>query len=897
MHRVLSPVLALLLLGSLCRPAAAQERKVVLQLCWDHQFQFAGYYAALWRGYYKDAGLDVEIRPALLPGMRFLQPPREVAEGRADFGVGEANILVAIDQGAPLVILASIFQHSGVEVYARSESNLVSVAQLRDMRIMRRKGDLGEAQLLAVLKAEGLKPSDFTFVSLNKDKPSARCLKDGDIEAILGFNLSTPYLLDKAGVQWTRLRPSMYGVDFYGDSLFTSRKLLRQDPDMVQRFVDASIKGWKYALTHQAEIIGGIVDFFPERIFPPKDDLLTFNRYQAREVMRLCDVNYQEVGHINPERWHQMNNYLRDTNVVENDLDMQSVLYIPKVWKELADQRFHRNLLIVIVAAVGLGSLAVFWGASMRRLVRLRTRELVAINERLTNEVVERTRIQEELRLSEMSYRTIFESTATPLILVGEDGTVLKANNQFGRLVGCTRAEIEGKRRWFDFFLGEFASIVRETHRRMRLGLGGVYRGMEVEMVDRQGDIRHIHLSTALVPGTTQGLASHLDITGRRMAEEALRRSEKLYRTITENFPGGILLLDAESRIIAANDTMRRWFQDVEFDRSILCFHLMGRDSICPDCPCREALEHSETRTAVKEMEVQGRSRVFKLIVCPISMGRNAPGQVMVIYTDITEEVRVNERMQQLSRTDLVATMGSGIAHEVNQPLNALKLWVTGLAMLLERDGAVAPELMGKQLGKIRMAADRIADVVNHMRKLIRQDDEAHVEAVDLDETVNRALGLMRAKLAHHGVSLELRLCGESPWIMANPIQLEQVIINLVANAVDAHDTHDRRDKLVEISTTVDMDVARLLVEDNGPGFRGNEERIFDPFFTTKEVGEGMGLGLSLVQAFVASWGGGMRAYVSRGHGGAAMDVELRKARETMSGGDAGGPKHDRKGS
>ena len=95
--------------------------KVTLQLRWDHQFQFAGYYAAKWQGFYDEAGLDVLIKSAVTPE-GILSAVKEVGEGRADFGIGAADILKAKDEGAPLVLVASIFQHSAAGFYTRKET-------------------------------------------------------------------------------------------------------------------------------------------------------------------------------------------------------------------------------------------------------------------------------------------------------------------------------------------------------------------------------------------------------------------------------------------------------------------------------------------------------------------------------------------------------------------------------------------------------------------------------------------------------------------------------------------------------------------------------------------------------------------------------------------------------
>lgn len=1128
----LAPILALLLLGAWVVPVAAGD-SVVLQLCWDHQFQFAGYYAAKWQGYYAEAGLDVELRPALQKDFTFLNPTEEVADGRAHFGVGEANILVARDKGLPLVILASIFQHSGVELYARLDVNLESPAQLAGMRILRRQGDLGEVQMQAMLQTEGLDPTGLTFVPMRKEKSSAASLRDGDIDVILGFSLTTPYLLEKAGLRATKLRPSMYGIDFYGDSLFTTESMVRQNQDLVQRFVKASVKGWRYALGNPREVAQRIASELP-RIFPPTDDVAHFNFFQSDGVIKLCDYQHSEIGHINPERWALMAGYLRQAGVVSGELDMDKIIYDPARWKEIADTRFHKALYFGLAALVGMAALIGVWAFSLRRVVALRTVELVDANTSLRREVSERTRVEDELRVSEAFYRTIFETTGTPLVIIEEDATITRSNSEFSKLVGYSREEIEGRMRWPEFFHGRFKEAMLSYHRLLRLEPGKAPRCYDAELTDRRGDLRYVYVTTELIPGATQSVAAHLDITGRKLVEDALRRSEERYRaifenapagifrtsldgryqeanpelaaiygydsprdlmdsvtdiarqiyvdpadrarvlaileergevnhiescrrrkdgseiwvsssaravrdsvgnlshvegfviditprkraetalreseaqkqaildasvdvvmlvdksmrivwanqmagqvlglrpleligqqchqafrdldspcaecsclkalesgriehatmycpegskvgesywedygvpltdeageilgaikiarnvteskkaemalresearyrTITENFPGGILLMDRDFTVLAANSTMRAWFRNVDFSRGVKCYSLRGRDEQCQGCPSAQVLAEGKVQTTVKDFEIGGQTRVFKIIACPTPGSAQDVEHIMVIYSDITEESKLNERLKNASRADLVATMGSGIAHEVNQPLNALKLWVTGLIMLMEREKQVSREVLTEQLGKIQMAADRIANVIDHMRMLIRLGDKAHTEPTDLNAAVNSSLGLVSAKLAHHGVALSLALDPARPMVVANPIQLEQVIINLVANALDSHDTHNGKDKRISISTRKGAGMARLVVEDNGPGFREDVGRIFDPFYTTKRVGEGMGLGLSLVQAFITSWGGEITAQAPGGRRkGARMVAELALA-------------------
>ena len=121
--------MTLLALGSII-PAAAQD-KVVLHLIWEHQFQFAGFYAADWQGYYRDAGIEVEIRTAVTPERKIIQGLPEVAEGRADFTMGGANILVRRDKGDDLVVVATLFQRSPVAFYALRDRPFVTRRSFR----------------------------------------------------------------------------------------------------------------------------------------------------------------------------------------------------------------------------------------------------------------------------------------------------------------------------------------------------------------------------------------------------------------------------------------------------------------------------------------------------------------------------------------------------------------------------------------------------------------------------------------------------------------------------------------------------------------------------------------------------------------------------------------------
>lgn len=368
--------LAFLLAPNLTR---AQD-KVVLQLIWEHQFQFAGFYAADWQGYYRDAGIEVEVRTAVTPEGKIIQGLPEVAQRRADFTIGGANILVRRDKGDDLVVLAVLFQRSPIAFYARRETGLGSPGDLYRLRVARSVDGLTDVELQSMLRLEGLDPDALTSYP---HEPGLRHLMERRVDVMPGYTLATPWQARQLGLDVVSLDPATYGVDFYGDTLVTSQRLIDRDPDLVQRFVAASLKGWEYALKNSDEIADRISAELP-RVFPV-GDTIGFNRFQAEEVKRLMLHPLVAPGHINPNRWRRMHEFLKASGAVTGDFDADSLIFDPDLQRHLRDQFWSR------VLAFGLGSFLLIalivsllnW--ALRRTVARRTRDLQKSESTLAN--------------------------------------------------------------------------------------------------------------------------------------------------------------------------------------------------------------------------------------------------------------------------------------------------------------------------------------------------------------------------------------------------------------------------------------------------------------------------------------------------------------------------------
>jgi ABC-type nitrate/sulfonate/bicarbonate transport system substrate-binding protein len=235
----MSVALALLTLPG----AGSAAEAVTLQLSGPATFEFAGYYAALWQGYYRDAGLDVMIRPGAERDNVPIDPVREVAENRAQFGVGTTQLVIRRAQGLPVLLVAPIFQQSGAAVYYRADSDFSSPAALVNARIGRvAASDILDIELTTALRAEGIDPAKTKSVTIRPDQ-IVTALADRTIDATVGSAWTVPWQAHERGLVLKSFNPANYRVEYYGDGLFTMQRIAAANPDTVDRFRAASLKG------------------------------------------------------------------------------------------------------------------------------------------------------------------------------------------------------------------------------------------------------------------------------------------------------------------------------------------------------------------------------------------------------------------------------------------------------------------------------------------------------------------------------------------------------------------------------------------------------------------------------------------------------------------------------
>ncbi len=494
----LAAVLALAALGPVW---AAGPQKVTLQLKWAHQFQFAGYYAAQVKGFYRAEGLDV----TLLEASPTRLPLPMVESRQAEFGVSDLEVFQAYLQGRPLVALGVVFQHSPNVLLALRASGIHRPSQLAGRALMC-QGDQGLVETRALLASEGIHLDRLRQVphSWNLDD-----LIQGKVDLITAYSTNEPFLLKQRGVDWVQLRASDYGIDFYGDLLFTTQGFAKDHPTATEAFRRASFKGWDYAMDHAEEIIEVILT-----LPGVKDRGVTREklRFEAERMRELVLPGLVEIGHMNPGRFRRMADLSVSQGFGKPVRDPEGFLYHPIVPTARA---WLKGLLVTVPVLTGLGLLGALWILQLRRTVEARTREL-------REEVLQRQQGEAAYEQSASRLRTLIDTLPDMVWMKDAEGVYLQCNRRFEQFFGASEKDIVGKTD-YDFLDRAMADFFREND---RLAISAGLPRMNEEEITFADDGHREFLETIKTPlfdrdGRALGvLGIGRNITERRRAAE-----------------------------------------------------------------------------------------------------------------------------------------------------------------------------------------------------------------------------------------------------------------------------------------------------------------------------------------------------------------------------------------
>ena len=345
-----------------------------------------------------------------------------------------------------------------------------------------------------------------------------------------------------------------------------------------------------------------------------------------------------------------------------------------------------------------------------------------------------------------------------------------------------------------------------------------------------------------------------------------------------DSFPMPTLVFHVPSRTLCANGVFEETFGKAPLERftkspKVSLIQERPIDLSVLASPGRHegySLEDSSGTKIPVELRVSplkgGPQDTYIAVIENIQVRQNLEKQLIQNHVDLNnaflELRRTQAALTQSAKLASLGELSSGIAHELNQPLQAIMGFSQELAEF-EKLSPMATEFVQD----IIHASKKMAEIIKSLRSFAREAGEERTET-SMEHAVREAAKLMSHSLTQKGIRLEIEVAPQIPLVLANPIQLEQVFVNLISNARDAIESSHPGHGLIRVRISGSQEAIEVLVSDDGCGMSEEiRSRIFDPFFTTKEVGKGTGLGLSISYGILKKLGAAIEVHSEPGHG------------------------------
>lgn len=596
--------LALWIALPLFAPAHALE-PVTLQLKWTHQFQFAGYYAALEKGYYREAGLEVKLAEAM-PGQSAVDA---VLENKAEFGVGTSELLLLRMRGKPVVVLGVIMQHSPIALLSHGPPRIQNIQDLAGRSIMI---EPGSAELFAMLRREKL--PDNASLRIESHNFDVRDVIKGRVDAMSVYVTDELYEVERQGIPHLLFRPLTSGIDFYGDNLFTTEAQIRDHPERVKAFRAASLKGWKYAMENPAEIIRLIRERYSRH--KTQEHL----EFEAAAMARLMQVGLIEPGYMYPGRWQHIADTYAEVGMIDRAADLKGFLYENDPAADHAWLYKSLGATLAGLLCVGLVALRYF-------------------------------RLSAAYQESEGRFRALFEQMPDPAWIT-KGHRFIEANQAALKVMGYNHKA--------DFLSlhpsqlspelqpdGEPSQAKAERHLQA-LESQSVLR---FEWVHAKADGTQLPVEVTLTHITLRGERAVYcvwrDISERKQAEQALRAESEKNRALLINASDGIGILDSEGRLVEVSHSL---CDMLGYRREeLLGMHVSHIDAYFGNEELNSLIERQlETPTRI-QFETRNRRKDGSMIDMEVSGLAVVLGDKKFVFNssrDITERKRVEQKLR-----------------------------------------------------------------------------------------------------------------------------------------------------------------------------------------------------------------------------------------------------------
>ena len=587
------------------------------------------------------------------------------------------------------------------------------------------------------------------------------------------------------------------------------------------------------------------------------------------------DIFYEQASPSQVDAMDLMNKFI----LLQNNQNNQEL----KSTRNKVKSEINHSLILLITGLV----LSILIAGWVTARIRKETDRRNSIENELEARVEERTREVEGLSIlaTEKRMQTLFDTAPEFIFVINAEGVILQTNKYTIEKSGYSMDDIVGKN-IKEFFTEESKQTCDCTFPILKEQ--GNSRS-DIEFICKDKRVIYMECAATAVPDENGDFTSFMiiqrDVTANRLSARALADSEKRYRTLFNSTYQFICVLDPDGNMLEANRTLLEFIGcegDDVVGRSLCQALAMG--SVLNDMePMYKAIVRAVLgKLAHLELELKRNDGTDSTVDFSLIPVKNDEGQVTLIIAevrDISERKRNEEEVKQhlresahFLRLNTMGEMASGMAHELNQPLTAIGSYCESATSMIAALPTASGELKDILI-RATEQAHRAGGIIKHMRGFVGKEDDSK-EPVDIDVLMFRIVKFVSWDIKNSAINIDTITGGDGHKVLANKIQIEQVLLNLMMNSMEAFEAAavDKANLVLQSRITQDGSI-ELTVTDNGPGMDPSIlDMAFDPFQTSKK--KGMGLGLSISRSIIEAHGG--RLWIDENYrNGARFGFEL----------------------
>ncbi|WP_428024916.1 ABC transporter substrate-binding protein [Arcobacter sp.] len=796
---------------------ANELKKVKLQFMWLNQFEFAGFYIAKEKGFYKDLGIETQFIE-YDPDINIVD---KVLSKEVDFGMTSSSLLIDKSKGKDVVLLGTIFQSSPLVLIALKNSNIKTIKDIKNKKVML----TNEQEMFATLQSM-LKVNDISLDDLNIIDHSYNVydLIDKKTDLMLGYVTNEPFLLKEKGYESIIFHPKDYGFDFYEELIFTSKELLNKDPKLVKDFYDATIKGWEYAFNNIEETAKLIYKKYNSQ----NKDLKSLI-FEANEMKKLVYDKDGNIGTVSSEKINSIINTYKLLRYINNDIDLKEFIYsndnIDSLLTKdeqiyLKDKKFitmcvepnwlpyekiENNKHIGIVAEY-IHFIENVIDVKIKLIPTNSWSQTLEYAKKRKCDIVS-TAIDTLKRREYLVFTKSFINSSLAMVSVIDkpfvDNILQVKNEKFAVIKDYAYSELMRKKYPFIKFV-EVNNIDE--------GIELVKKGKVFGLIDTVPTLAY---------AIQKGYIGELKITGRLDEQSNLsvgiRNDEPILRDIFDK----VLDTIPESQ---KQEILNKWIS-VNYQKGLDYNYIIKLSLIMFIVLFLIALIYRQS--LLKKLNID-------------------------LNNKVREEIEKNEEKNKiLLKQSKMASMGEmieNIAHQWRQPLSNISVAASGIQLKKEMS-TLSNEELNETLEHILSTAKYLSNTIDDFRSFFNMEKE--LKLVNIEDIIDKALLLAGSRYLKDNFVIIKNI--ENIEFKSSENDLIQVFLNIFTNAKDALDENVKEGiKYLFIDAYKSDDNLIIEIKDNGGGVEEKIiNKIFEAYFTTKKQYHGTGIGLNMSKLLV----------------------------------------------